>query len=177
MATSASLNRRWRRPEWLFLNRFGEYVGELPETTMLTYELPPGFRPEDRGQVVYVAEMGVHLAEEFARRKNARKGIKYLGRARSWNADTNLRGTKKEPHGHGSGPDPVMASDRETKYLAELEHQAYLDAYSEALGAWQQGAAPASQHGEHAVIFPFGTWKVVRHHAAVLGLPPPDFRR
>ncbi|MBT9560481.1 MAG: hypothetical protein IV100_30935 [Myxococcales bacterium] len=161
--------REVRRPEWLFLNRFGAYVGELPETATLTYELPPGFLPEDRGHVVYVAEMGVHLAEEHARRKNARKGIEYLGRARCWNADTNLRGTQQEPHGRGSRPDPVMASDPETKYLAELEHEAYLDTYREALGAWKQG--------DHAVIFPFGTWKVVRHHAAVLGLPPPDFRR
>jgi hypothetical protein len=46
--------REVRRPEWLFRNRFGEYVGELPKMAILTYELPPVFRPEDRGQVIKV---------------------------------------------------------------------------------------------------------------------------
>jgi hypothetical protein len=113
--------------------------------------------------------MGVDLAEEHACRNSAGKGINFLGRARCWNADTTLRGTQKEDQGPGSGPDRVMASDPETRYLAELELEAYLDGYCECLGTWQQG--------DHAVIFPYGTWKLVRHHAAAVAIAPPDFNR
>jgi REP element-mobilizing transposase RayT len=161
--------REVKRPEWLFLNKSGVYVGELPETAILRYELPPGYAPEDRGQAVYLGEMAVHLAEKWAREKNARRGVKYLGRALCWNADHNRRGIQWEPHGPGSGPDPIMATSLDTLYAAEIERQAYLDTYAEAIDLWQQG--------DHAVIFPFGTWNVVRHHAAVVAVPPPNFRR
>ena len=67
------------------------------------------------------------------------------------------------------GPDPIMPTSMETRYVAEIERQAYLDSYREALVLWQQG--------DHAVIFPFGTWNVVRHPAAVVAVPPPNFPR
>ncbi|MBT9558475.1 MAG: hypothetical protein IV100_20740 [Myxococcales bacterium] len=161
--------REVKRPEWLFRPAYGDYAGELPETAMLHYELPPGYTAETRGQAVHVGEMAVHLAETWAREKNARQGVKYLGRARCWNADHNLRGTQWEPHGPNSGPDPIMATSEETRYVAELERKAFLDGYGESLDLWQQG--------DHAVIFPFGTWNFVRHHAAVVAVPPPNFRR
>jgi hypothetical protein len=91
--------------------------------------------------------------------------VKYLGRALCWNVDHNHRGTQWEPHGPGTGPDPIMATSLETRYVAEIERRAYLDTYAESLDLWQQG--------DHTVIFPFGTWNVVRHHAAVVAVPPP----
>ena len=161
--------REVKRPEWLFKNKAGVYEGELPETATLRYDLPPGYTAETRGQAVYVGEMAVHLAEKWAQEKNARRGLKYLGRALCWNVDHNRRGVQWEPHGPGTGPDPIMATSLETRYVAEIERRAYLDTYAESLDLWQQG--------DHAVIFPFGTWNVVRHHAAVVAVPPPTFRR
>jgi hypothetical protein len=120
-------------------------------------------------EISLVAAMAVQLAETRAREKNERPGVKYLGRARCWNADHHQRGIQWEPHGPGSGPDPIMATTLETREAAEIERKAFLDGYAESLDLWQQG--------DHAVIFPFGTWNVVRHHAAVVAVPPPDFRR
>ena len=161
--------REVKRPDWLFRNKAGLYLGELPETAILRYELPPGFGEEGRGQAVFAAEMAVHFAEKWAREKNARRGVKYLGRALCWNVDHNRRGIQWEPHGPGTGPDPIMATTLETRYVAEIERRAYLDTYAESLDLWQQG--------DHTAIFPFGSWNVVRHHAAVVAVPPPNFRR
>ncbi len=73
----------------------------------------------------------------------------YCQRDLSGNADHNRRGIAWEPHGPRTGPDPIMATSLETRYVAEIERQAYLGTYAESKGLWQQG--------DHAVIFPFGT--------------------
>jgi hypothetical protein len=96
------------------------------------------------------------LDERMAR--NAARGVTYLGRARCWNADPNLKGTSPERRGLGSGPDPILATSDYAREQARLRLLTFFALYDESKLAWQRG--------DHDIEFPWGTWLVVVRHAA-----------
>lgn len=145
------------RPTCLF-GGHANYRGKLPRFVLLRYELPPSFKPGDRGWFVNVAETAVHLAEDRARKRNAARGVTYLGRARCWDADPNLKGATPERRGLGSGPDPILATSDYAREQARLRLLTFFSLYDESKLEWQ--------HGDHEIEFPWGTWLVVARHAA-----------
>ncbi|MBT9558206.1 MAG: transposase [Myxococcales bacterium] len=153
-----------RRPAFLFRPAYGEYQGDLPNEATLTLELPPWVRPEERGQFIHEAERAVHEAEEKARADNKAQGRTYWGRARCWNADPNIEATEEEDHGQGTGPDPILATDPESKKAALKELEAFHAAYAEAWHRWKEG--------DRTVCFPPGTWNMVQRHNARAHPPP-----
>lgn len=147
-----------KRPDHLFEKLGGDFLGGLPETGVLMYELPPSVASDERGQFIHLAEQAVHEAEEKARAENAAEGVRYLGRARCWNADPDLQGIAEEDHGEDGGSDLILATDVETKKEAQKELAVFYKSYVDAWKRWRDG--------DRGVVFPAGTWKMVRSYGA-----------
>ena len=153
-----------RRPDWLFLHRLSSaYRGSLPASAQLTMELPPGVTELDRGRFLHQVERQLGEREAAIRAEFAAKGRGFLGAAACRSQDPNRSATTPEPHGPGTGPSPVMASDSVMQAEAIAQLLSFRAAYREARARWAGG--------HHDVIFPHGTWCLARYHGARVAQP------
>jgi putative transposase len=142
-----------------------EHSGTWPEQIELQVSLPPRLAELGlaRARELLRAELERQLAQ--ARAEVSDKGWQVLGARRCEQASPYDRATSWEPL---RSRNPVLAVGRG---LGELLRdgiaalRSFRRSYREALDQWRRGV--------RAVIFPYGTWWMVRHHGAPMALPQP----
>jgi putative transposase len=147
-----------RRPGHFFRHRSGEYRGDLPDKVTLRCELPPCVSPDRRGAFIHAVERAIGAAEADARADAKAKGARFMGAAACRRMSPDHRATSPEPHGPGTGPSRVLADDDVTRQALDAEYEGFLEAYRAARHAWEAG--------DREVVFPEGSWLIVRRHRA-----------
>jgi putative transposase len=149
-----------KRPE-LYLDASS---GRWPDTVELRFTMPPKLAAlgQDEARRLLQAELERQLAE--ARKDVRKRGWRVLGPDRCRRVSPYQRATSWEPL---RSRNPVLAAGRGMRRalregMAAL--RAFRTAYRTALEHWRQG--------RHDVVFPFGTWWMVRFHGAAVGPPP-----
>jgi putative transposase len=151
-----------RRP-LVFLD---ETSGLWPEQVELRLSLPPklaALGPE-RARRLLRAELERQLAE--ARAHVRRQGWRVLGPRRCRQVSPYQRARSWEPLRSRT---PVLAAGRGLRAVLRkaIENlREFRQSYREALAAWREGV--------RSVLFPHGTWWMVRHHGALMAPAEPS---
>ena len=139
--------------------------GRWPETVELGVTMPPKLAAlgQEEARRLLRAELERQLAE--AQRQMREQGRKPVGPERCQGVSPYQRATTWEPL---RSLNPVLAAGRGLRRALRegiRALRAFRLAYREALRRWQQG--------DRNVLFPYGTWWMVRHHGAAVGPPVP----
>jgi hypothetical protein len=152
-----------QRPEHSWLNPAS---GTWPEQVELKLQMPPMLAELGMAKArrMLKAELERQLAEAEAQRRE--RGWKVLGAKRCRKVSPQARATSWEPVRSRT---PVLAVGRGLKELrraAIAELQQFRAEYREALERWRQG--------KRRVLFPYGTWAMVKLHGARVRAPAPS---
>ena len=136
-----------------------------PEQVELQVSLPPRLAELGlaRARQLLQAELERQLAQ--ARAELCEKGWQVVGARRCQQASPYDRATSWEPL---RSRNPVLAVGRGLGALLREgidSLRRFRRSYREALERWRRGV--------HAVLFPYGTWWMVKHHGASMALPAP----
>jgi len=150
-----------RRPS-VFLDEHSEL---WPEQVELRVSLPPRLAElgPERARELLRAELERQLAQ--ARAEVRDKGWQLVGARRCRQVSPYGRATSWEPL---RSRNPVLAAGRGLRALLRegiASLRKFRRSYCEALARWREGM--------RAVLFPYGTWWMVKHHRASMALPEP----
>jgi REP element-mobilizing transposase RayT len=142
-----------------------EQSDSWPEQVELQVSLPPKLAElgPERARQLLRAELERQLAQ--ARAEVSDKGWQVLGARRCQQVSPYDRATSWEPL---RSRNPVLAVGRGLGALLRegiASLRGFRRSYREALERWRRGV--------HAVLFPYGTWWMVKHHGASMALPQP----
>jgi hypothetical protein len=151
-------SREFARPE----GRFFDPLGPLPEKVTLTLAPLPGFEgvPAAAQDELLRQQVGAREAEIQAEFRAA--GRAFLGMERVMHFDPTDRPHTHEPR---RGINPRAAGKDTAVRVGAI--RTWLDFLAEYRDAWRR-----YRDGDHAVVFPYGTWLMrVRHRAACRPAP------
>ena len=137
--------------------------GAMPEQATLTLTVPPAFAHEPCQQFIDTVNTEVRAIEAQTAAERQRSGAKVLGIMGVRKQKKTSSPKTREPR---RGLDPAIAAKNTTSRVRELAALvAFRTAYRVALAAWRGG--------DRAVIFPCGTFQMVRLHGAQVHSTPP----
>jgi hypothetical protein len=150
-----------RRPT-VFLDA---HSGQWPDQVKLQMSLPPKLAQLGpvRARELLQAELERQLAAAHTQLRDRRQPV--LGARRCQQVSPYERATSWEPL---RSRNPVLAVGRGLGVLLREGIDVlrkFRQSYREALERWRQGV--------HDVLFPFGTWWMVKHHRALMAPPEP----
>ena len=148
-----------RRPDVFF-----GIDSDLPEEASFELHVPPTHGDLSPDEFRNLVARRVGEVEAEARADRALRRLPFLGREACLNVDPQHRPEQPENRGPGSRPGDVIATDPTSATEARGLRATFLEAYATARAAWVKG--------DHDVIWPRGTWKMLHLHAARAGPPP-----
>ena len=151
--------RTFERPRGFF-----DADGAMPAKVDLTLVRPPGFDGWTDGQLDRVVAEQRRARETEIRAERRAQGKPFLGMDGVMRCDPNDRPGTREPRREMNPR--IAAEDSAGRVDAIGAWQAFLDEYRVAYLGWRSG--------NHAVVFPAGTWLFRVRHAARCHPPPPS---
>lgn len=131
-------------------------TGRWPDHAVLELALPPGVSPSEADAWRDAVKAATAEHEASAQREVAANGWKFLGARRAEKVSPYDRATRFEPI-RDRNPTFAVGGVLGAYAAAVRELRAFRGAYAEALERWRDGLRD--------VLFPFGTWWMVRVHA------------
>ncbi len=143
------------RPSFYF--RGPEKGGRWPDEVTITFERPPGLAHLSDEQLNARIKGETEAYEEVARATAKQKGIRFVGRRNVLRTSRYAHPTTREPRFRIA---PLVAArDKMARTKRIAENQVWLQRYIRARDRFIDG--------EREVVFPYGTYRLVRHYGAL----------